>query len=248
MKDAKTIEQWKHDVVDFDLISAVSHEIRTPISSIKGYAAILSSGDLGKLNAEQKLRLSKVIELCDHLTSLADGLLYTSAIKMGKIKRQRELVPLSDIVAHALSILKLQIDEKQIDIELNLSKKLPHLWCEKRGLEQVLINLINNAIRFTPRQGRITIKSSITKKDYVLVDIMDTGMGIPKENLSKIFTLFYGLSNKEKSGVGLGLSIVQGIIKLHRGMIYVKSEMGKGSRFSFILPIDLRKKGPRYEP
>lgn len=243
MKSAKTIDHWKHDVGDFDLISAVSHEIRTPISSIKGYASILSSGDLGKLNAEQKLRLAKIIELCDHLTSLADGLLYTSAIKMGKIKRQRELVPLSDIVAHALSILKLQIEEKHLNIEVNLSKKLPCLWCEKKGLEQVFINLINNAIRFTPRQGKIIIKSAITKKDYVRVDVIDTGIGIPKENLSKIFTLFYGLSNKEKSGVGLGLSIVKGIIKLHRGMIYVRSKVGKGSKFSFILPIDLRKDG-----
>lgn len=229
-------------VVAFDLISAVSHEIRTPISSIKGYAAILASGDLGKVNEEQRLRLAKINELCEHLTSLADGLLYTSAVRMGKIKRQREQVLLADIINRALSLLKLQIEEKRLAIEVNLSKNLPPLWCEKKGLEQVFINLLSNAIKFTASCGRIIIKAYIEKEKFVRVDIVDTGIGIAKENLSKIFTLFYGLANKEKSGVGLGLSIVKGIIKLHKGRIWVRSKLEEGSEFSFILPIDLRRK------
>lgn len=229
------------NTMEFSLISAVSHEIRTPLSSIKGYASILEGGDLGGINQEQQSRLKKIIELCDYLASLTDSLLYASEIKFYGIRRDRELLHISEVVYDALSILKLPIEEKRIKLEVDLSSDLPEFWGERKGLEQVFINLINNAVKFTPSGGSITIKADLKENKYISVDIIDTGMGIPKANLFKIFKPFYRVDTQNRRGVGFGLSIVEGIIKLHKGTIRAYSAPGKGSRFNFTIPVDLRR-------
>lgn len=237
----KRISQDLKEVARFDLIAAVSHQIRTPISSIKGYTTILNDGDLGEVNNEQKIRLKRIVDLCDYLTSLTDSLLYASEIRIGRTKRQRELLKITDIVKNALDILRLQIEQKQIVLEVDIVEGLRLLWGEKKALEQIFVNLINNAVRFTPQGGKVTITAKFEKRKYIRMDVCDTGVGIPKDSLSKIFNPFYRVDPTDRCGVGLGLSIVKGIVKLHRGKIEVHSRVGKGSRFSFIIPIDLRK-------
>lgn len=245
----KRISKNLKDIGNFDLIAAVSHEIRTPVSSIKGYATILSGGDLGDINSGQKIRLKRIIELCDYLASLTDNLICASEIRLGREKRQRELLKITDIIKSALSILRLQVKQKQMVVKVDMPKNLPQLWGEKKALEQVFINLINNAVKFTPLRGRVTITAKVEKRKYIRMEVSDSGIGIPKDSLSKIFTPFYRVSSSiDRCGVGLGLSIVKGIVKLHKGEITVYSIEGKGSRFSFIVPIDLRNSGRRKNP
>lgn len=220
-----------------DFVSAVSHELRTPLTSIKGYTSILLSEKLGGLPKEVKERLERMNRHCDELVGLINDLLDLSRIETGKIKFEFIYQKLDSIISDVLELLSPQIKEKNIEIKLNIEREIS-VFVDQVQINRVFINIIGNALKFTPENGRIAIEAK-EKDNVVQVDISDTGIGISEKDLSFIFDEFYRVDNpinQKIKGTGLGLSLVKSIIEAHKGKIWIRSKLGEGSTFSFTLP------------
>lgn len=221
-----------------DFVSAVSHELRTPLTSIKGYAAILLSKKLGEIPDLIRERLEKINRHSDELVHLVNGLLDISRIESGRVSMKCEPYDLNEIINVVLDLLGVQAKEKDIQLSAQVDKQLGSVMADRQQLERVLINLVGNAVKFTPKKGKIIVKA-ISKNDMVQVDVSDSGIGIPPEAQASIFEEFYRVDNtinEEVKGTGLGLSLVKNIIEAHKGRIWVSSKVGHGSTFSFTLP------------
>jgi len=221
-----------------DFISAVSHELRTPLTSIKGYASILMAGKIGQIPEPVKDRLKKINKHSDNLVSLINNLLDISRIESGKADLKFKLQPLNPIIETIEDLLMPQLKEKSITFQKNLPQELPDIFMDAGQIERVFINLIGNAIKFTPASGVISVSAHIKEK-YVAVSVSDTGIGLHKEDLEKLFNEFYRVENEinqNVKGSGLGLSLVKRIIEAHKGDITVQSKTGEGSTFTFTLP------------
>lgn len=222
-----------------DFVSAVSHELRTPLTSIKGYASLLSAGKLGEVSTPVKERLEKINKHSDSLSQLINGLLDISRIESGKVEMKIEDINLKELLDTLADLLSPQFTEKQIEFIQKLPRDLNTVPADKNQLRRVFINLISNALKFTPSRGKITV--SAKKADAtVQIDVEDTGTGIAKDSLNKIFEEFYREDNEVNQsvkGTGLGLSLVKYIIEAHKGKIWVNSKLNQGTTFSFTLPI-----------
>ena len=221
-----------------DFISLVSHELRTPLTSIKGYASILIDEKLGNLNPAQKERLAKISRHSSSLASLVNNLLDISRIESGKVEMNIEQVSIEEVLSGIVDVLNPQLQEKNLALKIEIPPDIIPVWVDRSQLERVFINLLGNAIKFSPEKAKIAI-NVLDKEDCIQVDISDTGIGIASDDLPKIFDEFYRADNsinKYKKGTGLGLSLVKRIIDVHNGKISVKSRLNRGSTFSFILP------------
>ena len=221
-----------------DFISSVSHELRTPLTSIKGYAAILTEGKLGLLPEAAKERLEKINRHSDELVHMVNGLLDIARIESGRAVMKMEEQDLKTVISNAADLISIQCKSKNIELITNLQKDIPAVLADRVQLERVFINLLGNAVKFTPEGGKITIKAHI-EDNVIQIGISDTGIGIPPDSLSLIFEEFYRADNpinQQVKGTGLGLSLVKYIIEAHKGKIWVESKQGKGSTFSFTLP------------
>ncbi|MCM8796204.1 MAG: ATP-binding protein, partial [Candidatus Omnitrophica bacterium] len=174
----------------------------------------------------------------NRLAHLIDDLLDLSKIESGKLKMVFLPVDILEVIKRTLAVLEPQAKKKSISISLNVMDSLPKVLADPTRLSQVILNLLDNAIKYTPDGGKVSI-SIFTKDKFVQVDIADTGIGIPQESLSRIFERFYRVDkarSRELGGTGLGLSIVKHIVLAHGGQVWVKSEEGLGSTFSFTIP------------
>ncbi|MCU0651416.1 MAG: ATP-binding protein [Candidatus Omnitrophica bacterium] len=221
-----------------DFISAVAHELRTPLTSIKGYAAILLAGKLGDVPEEIRLRLEKINRHSDELAHLVNDLLDISRIESGKVAMKHEPIDLKKTLEGVLDLLSVQLKEKQIQFSTDIPADAASVLADATQLNRVFINLIGNAMKFTPQEGKISV-SSQRSGEQIEIAVTDTGCGIPEEALDAIFEEFYRVDNvinQDVRGTGLGLSLVKRIIEAHNGKIRVKSRLGHGSAFSFTLP------------
>ena len=222
-----------------DFVSAVSHELRTPLTSIKGYASLLSAGKLGELPDTVKERLEKINKHSDALTQLINDLLDISRIESGRVEMKIEDVDIRKLLEAVADMFAPQFKEKQISFAQEASKDINTIPADLNQLQRVFINLVSNAFKFTPAGGKITVRAQ--KIDSaVQIDVQDTGVGISKNNLNKIFEEFYREDNEinqNLKGTGLGLSLVKYIIEAHKGKIWVNSKLNEGSTFSFSLPL-----------
>ncbi|MDO8661630.1 MAG: ATP-binding protein [Candidatus Omnitrophota bacterium] len=221
-----------------NFVSSVSHELRTPLTSIKGYAAILLTGKLGDLPKEVHERLEKINRHSDELVHMVNELLDISRIESGKVAMRTEICGLKEIAAKVEDLLAGQLKERKLYLNIGINPEANSVLADCTQIERVLINLIGNAMKFTPPEGKITIRSLKTDK-MVQVDVIDTGCGIPEEAHQAIFDEFYRVDNtinQEVKGTGLGLALVKHIIEAHSGKIWVTSAPGAGSTFSFALP------------
>ncbi len=222
-----------------DFISAVSHELRTPLTSIKGYASLLSAGKLGEISLPVKERIDKINKHSDDLSQLINNLLDISRIESGRVEMKIESVNLKEMVDSLADLFVPQLKERQIDFIQQLCEEIKIVSADKNQLQRVFINLIGNALKFTPANGKITIRTTHTD-DFLQIDVEDTGKGIAEQNLSKIFEEFYREDNEinqNVKGTGLGLSLVKYIVEAHKGRIWVNSKLDQGSTFSFTLPV-----------
>ncbi len=218
-----------------DFISSVSHELRTPLTSIKGYAAILLAGKLGAVPDEIKERLGKINRHSDELVHMINDLLDIARIESGKVNMNIEALELAPIAEKVGDMLSEQFKTKNITFSINIPADCKKIMADRSQIERVFINLLGNALKFTPEKGSISIKAACSNK-MIQVDITDSGFGIPEEAQDKIFEEFYRVDNtinQEVKGTGLGLALVKNIIEAHRGKIWVKSKIGEGSTFSF---------------
>ncbi|NOX33226.1 MAG: PAS domain-containing protein [Deltaproteobacteria bacterium] len=238
MSASKEIERLtKLDKMKSEFVSNVSHELRTPLSVIKAYSeALLTQVEPEDHNTREQF-LSVIDNETDRLGTIVSNLLDLSRIESGKFALDYTAVSLKDIVNSVISVFKSKLDN--IDILTDFEKDLPMIEADEEKIREVLINLIANGIKFSPMGGTVNIVVE-QQESLVACSISDTGIGIPEDKISHIFEKFFRVDNSDTykiEGTGLGLSIVKHIIDSHKGEITVDSIMGKGSVFTFYLPL-----------
>jgi PAS domain S-box-containing protein len=222
-----------------EFISTVSHELRTPMTSIKGYTDLLFMQAAGPITDGQHKFLTVIKSNADRLATLVNDLLDISRIETGRIRLDRQPNDAARIIQEVVTALSKQADEKDLTLSARIRAALPPVYADRDRLTQILTNLVDNACRYTPAGGKITV-SARRVVDKVQVDVTDTGIGISPEDQAKIFDRFYRADHpvvQETGGTGLGLAIVKSFVELHGGTLWVKSDPGKGSTFSFTMPI-----------
>jgi len=233
----KNIELRKMDQLKSDFVSNVSHELRTPLTSIAGYTKLMTMEKLGTITEAQKKGLEIVAEEAERLTRLINNVLDLSKLESGRVKFKLEVIDISELAKLTTDTMKATASEKQI--KLNIHGPKIKFKASRDLIKQVFLNLLSNALKFTPEGGSIDVTIKKLKQD-VQVSVKDTGKGVSKELIPKLFDKFYqvdGSMTREYGGTGLGLVIVKHIIDAHKGKIKVKSELGKGSEFVFTLPL-----------
>jgi PAS domain S-box-containing protein len=235
----QNIELKKLDELKSMFFNITSHELRTPISSIKGYVQMLLKGSFGDINEEQREGLEVTLRNVDRLNKLIQDILDLSRLESGTMKFFPEKKEVETIIKQTVETMQSVALERKIKINLEIQNKIPPLCVDGHRIEQAMINILDNAIKFSPEESIVNIKAR-REKNNVLFEIQDFGIGIPKEKQEKVFDLFYQIHsniNREFRGAGLGLSIARGIIIAHGGKIWVESEKGEGSTFKFTLPV-----------
>ncbi|MCP9461539.1 MAG: HAMP domain-containing histidine kinase [Nitrospira sp.] len=220
-------------------VSVVSHELRTPMTSIKGYVENLLDGLAGALTEKQARSLERVKHNIDRLTRMINELLDLSKIEAGRLELHLAPIDIVDIVEDVVENYRATARQKSILLRAVLHAPLPMVRADTDKLHRVLINLVHNAIKFTPEGGEILVEVGTQGDDFVEVTVIDSGNGIPPDELDKIFDKFYWSKSTpiEARGAGLGLAIAKNLIELHGGSVRVESVLGKGSRFSFTVPM-----------
>lgn len=231
----KKIEQMKNEFV-----STVSHELRTPLTSIKGYVDLILEGDAGKINKTQREFLQIVKQNNDRLVALINDLLDISRIESGRIHLKIEPNNMKDIVMGAIHTLRALIENKKMDLVVEIPEGLPLVAADRDRIGQVVINFLSNAVKYTPPGGKVVAKLTRRRDGELITSVEDNGIGISEEDQEQLFSKFFRVDSsltREIGGSGLGLSICKTIVELHGGKIWVESEVGKGSTFSFSLPL-----------
>ncbi|OPZ79037.1 MAG: Non-motile and phage-resistance protein [Actinobacteria bacterium ADurb.Bin444] len=227
------------DRLKSDFLATMSHELRTPLTSIVGYTDMLISGLAGEVSDKQRALLRSVLNSSDTLLNLINDLLDLTKVEAGKMDLSLEPVDLKAVVGDVLSVVGPKAREKNIKVSSLLPGALPPLLADASRLEQVLMNLVTNAVKFTPEFGSVTIEGRPLSTGFVEVRVSDTGIGIRAEDFDRIFERFSQIDNtstRAQGGTGLGLAITRDLIHLHGGTITVQSQAGKGSVFVFTIP------------
>lgn len=221
-----------------NFVSAVSHELRTPLTSIKGYASILMAGKLGEVTPAQKERLEKIDKHSNSLTHLINNLLDIARIESGRVQMEIRETSVKEALNSTIDIITPQVKEKGISLKLSNRSKNDKIMADPAQLERVFLNLLSNAVKFTPEKGKINILVE-DKGKSVEFSVEDSGIGIPKQDLEKVFEEFFRSDNAQSQGIkgtGLGLSLIKQIVEAHKGRIWAESELGKGTKFTFTIP------------
>ncbi|HEY7553675.1 MAG TPA: sensor histidine kinase [Candidatus Binatia bacterium] len=227
------------DRLKSDFVSNVSHELRTPLTAIKGAVDLILREVAGPLTEKQIHYLTRVRSNTQHLAGLINDLLDLSKIESGKIEVKSSLVSMGGLVHEVVETLRPIAVEKGIALEAAIPEQSIMVWADRDKINQVLMNLIGNAIKFTPAHGTVTVSASRNGDERVQVSVSDTGPGVPPEENEKIFDKFYQVGEVDgvkPKGTGLGLAICKALVELHGGRIWVESEMNRGSTFYFTLP------------
>ena len=226
-----------------DFISVISHELRTPLTSIKESVSLILDGVTGPLNEEQKKFLTIAKNNIDRLAKLITDILDLSKLEAGRIHMHKKKTNINSIIKDVYAAAKISADQKKINLSLSLEESIEPTWVDPDRIDQVLKNLISNALKFNRDNGTIKISSSkerISERDFVKITVEDNGIGIPHEEIENLFRNFSPLDTsmtRRHNGAGLGLAISKGIVELHGGDIWVISEPEMGSKFIFTIPI-----------
>ncbi|NWF63692.1 MAG: HAMP domain-containing protein [Chloroflexi bacterium] len=225
------------DTMKSEFVATVSHDLRSPLTLMRGYATMLDT--MGELNEQQQGYVKKIITGVENMSRLVNNLLDLGRIEIG-VGLQVENVPVLDIIERVTGALQLQALQKNVQLSAELPKDMPHVVeADQALLHQAVYNLVENAIKYTPPNGRVTIRA-ISQPDYLIFAIEDSGIGIPPEDIPHLFEKFYRGKQREaraQPGSGLGLAIVQSIVESHHGRIWVQSMVGKGSTFYLQIPL-----------
>jgi PAS domain S-box-containing protein len=236
--EQKKIEEFRNDIV-----RTVSHELRTPLSIEKEGISLLMDEMIGPVNEKQKEILGTVMRSIDRLSHMITSLLDISSIESGRIKLVQKMTNLAELVKNVVSEFGKRAGKKDIDLSMKSSECVIQVLADPDRITQVLSNLVDNAIKFTPGGGTVKISLAVLK-DSVECEVRDNGVGIAHENINKVFEKFQQFSRiagPGEKGLGLGLSIVRDIIGIHGGQIWIKSELGRGTQVTFSLPLYRKK-------
>jgi signal transduction histidine kinase/GGDEF domain-containing protein len=227
------------DQMKTDFISNVSHELRTPLTTMREVHAQLLEGLKGPINDDQRKFLTIAQSNVERLVRIVNNLLDLSRLDAGRIRLERSRVELTALARETMETLRPLAAQKHISIEDRLPVSLPKTYADEDRIKQVIVNLIGNAIKYSDAEARITV-SAEAKDDMLVLTVTDTGAGIPAEFLDRVFNRFERASKVPVPGVGgagLGLTICKELIQMHKGDIWVESELGKGSSFGFSIPV-----------
>lgn len=235
----KTHELEKASSAKSDFLANMSHELRTPLSAVIGFSELMLDGVPGPINEEQKQSLTDIYNSGQHLLKLINDVLDLSRVESGRVKLNIEDTDLYSVIDEVTNSMTPIFDKNKLSLEMGLEEGLPKVRADEGKLRQVFINLLSNATKFTQPGGTIRIEAR-RDGDYCQVSVIDTGIGIKKEDYERIFEAFTQgetLPGREREGTGLGLRLCKQFVELMGGRIWVESEYGKGSRFSFTLPV-----------
>ncbi|HEY4544350.1 MAG TPA: ATP-binding protein, partial [Tissierellaceae bacterium] len=222
-----------------EFVANVSHELKTPITTIKSYTETLLESEVDK-EIENKF-LNIINEESDRMNRLVSDLLKLSNLDYKKTKWNKSLVDINSLIEDCLLKLDFSSKEKNQEIIVKLNKNIEKLYIDKDAIQQVLLNILTNAIKYNDHNGLIEVKSTEEEKE-IIISIKDNGPGISKEDLDRIFERFYRVEkgrSRELGGTGLGLSIAKEIVEAHGGSLKLTSELSKGTRVDIILPKDI---------
>ncbi|HLG22255.1 MAG TPA: HAMP domain-containing sensor histidine kinase, partial [Candidatus Manganitrophaceae bacterium] len=239
----KTIEAEEASRLKSQFLSNVSHEFRTPLNAIIGYTSLLLDKRYGPVGESQAVPLEGILRNADDLLKLVNDVLDLSRIEAGKTAIDLSSVEMPSLIEDVLDKMKPLIEKRPLSIQWRKINEIPKIESDPLKIRQIVVNLLSNAIKFTP-QGMITVEAEdLPEREGIEVRVQDTGIGIKPEETSKIFEAFHqidGSMTREYGGVGLGLAIVKNMVDLLKGEIHVRSEYGKGSRFTLFLPYRLQ--------
>jgi signal transduction histidine kinase len=234
------------DRLKSSFLATVSHELRTPLTSIIGYSEMLAEGLAGPMNQEQVDYVRTIMDKGETLLKLISSILDISQIEAGKVRLNFEPMDALELINGSLSSLRPQVQKKGVALEAKLPAKMPMVNGDRDRLRQVIVNLLTNAVKFTPKGGKVSVtlteiqqQPDLNAMGYRIL-VEDSGVGIPADQFDKIFNSFYQVdssSTREYGGAGLGLAIVKSFVEGHGGVVRVASEMGHGSRFTLVLPV-----------
>ncbi|GJM43108.1 MAG: hypothetical protein DHS20C20_33900 [Ardenticatenaceae bacterium] len=231
-----------------EFVSFVSHELKIPMTSIKGYADLLLSGNFGGINEAQTTFLDTIRSNVNRMNHLVSDLTDVSRLESGQLHLETQPIQLAEVVSRVASSTRAQIEAKRQTLILTVPDILPDVWADRNRLEQILTNLVSNAYKYTPENGRITIcaeeMNSVNEdaevQPMIHVSVADTGLGIKEDEQKAIFNKFYRGSDDaalQSPGTGLGLNITKNLVELHDGRIWFESKYREGTTFHFIIPV-----------
>lgn len=246
------------DKLKSNFLAMISHELRTPLTSVIGYSEMLLEGMAGSLNDEQRTYIDTIREKGDSLLGLIGSLLDMSKIEAGALRLNISRLDAETVVEQARTTVVPQAKKKRLELFAEIDENARVFQADAEKLRQCLVNLLGNAVKFTPEEGAITVRVSrytqraatptpesrfgAPDRDFVRIEVRDTGIGIPREKLEQVFASFYQVDNsitREYGGTGLGLAIVKRFIEAHGGRVGVSSETGQGTVFTLEIPADL---------
>ena len=221
-----------------EFLANMSHELRTPLNAIIGFSEVLSEKMFGELNEKQEEYSKDIHASGQHLLSLINDILDLSKIEAGRMELELSDFHLPTALDSALTLVRERAGRRGIALHLSVDERLGQIQADERKVRQVVLNLLSNAIKFTPEGGRIEVRAA-PKGGFAEVSVTDTGVGIAPEDQDAVFEEFrqVGTADKKVGGTGLGLTLCRKFVELHGGKIWVKSELGKGSTFTFTIPV-----------
>lgn len=239
-------------------LSSMSHELRTPLNAILGFNDLLRGQFFGELNEKQLSYVDQIDSSSKHLLALISDLLDIAKIDAGTMDLSLENVPVEEFIYATQTMLNPQFKERDLNVNTYVDPAIGTIQADRRKWKQIMLNLLSNALKYTPPRGRIDIRVTPESEDYIRVEVRDTGVGIKKDDIDKVFSDFYQserIRDQQLGGTGIGLALTKRMVELHRGQIFAESEPGKGSCFWFTLPVThdaecvpsviLQEEGPR---
>jgi PAS domain S-box-containing protein len=246
--ELRTREAERANSLKSEFLASMSHELRTPLHTMLGFTELLREEGAGSLNDKQKRFVQHVHQDATHLLELINDILDISKIESGRMDLQIESQDASELVAEAVQSIRPSAAAKRINLDNGITAPI-YILADRVRFREILLNLLTNAIKFTPKGGSVRIDYTRPRADAVQFSVKDTGIGIAKEDQVVIFDKFRQVAASTKGvreGTGLGLAIVKRLVQMHGGETSLESEPGRGSTFSFTIPIDLSR--PRVEP
>ena len=224
-----------------EFVSLVSHELKLPMTSIKGYSDLMLAGATGPLNENQTSFLTTIRNNVNRMATLVSDLADISRIESGNLRLEPRSVPVWDVIDEVVTLTNTQVTQKNQVVTVDIPAELPKAWCDRNRLAQILTNLVSNANKYTQEGGSIVVQA-LRKNGMIQVKVQDNGHGMTPEDQAKLFSKFFRSADdkiREAPGTGLGLSITKNLVELQGGKVWFESEFRKGTSFYFTVPISL---------